>query len=116
MEEERQKEKENKRVYIAGPMTGHPDWNYPAFHEAAKELREMGYQVSSPAEMHSEHPKESLDALQKDRERCMREAIGMLIRCDYIVLLSGWEGSRGAILEKRIADEIGIKTLHLKRE
>ena len=38
------------RVYIAGPMTGLPDFNYPAFNAAAAKLRALGLEVLNPAE------------------------------------------------------------------
>ena len=41
---------EAARVYIAGPMTGLPAFNYPAFHAAAATLRQAGYVVENPAE------------------------------------------------------------------
>ena len=34
-----------QRVYVAGPMTGLPDFNYPAFNAEAQRLRGLGYQV-----------------------------------------------------------------------
>ncbi|MCY1527250.1 hypothetical protein D9M68_623110 [compost metagenome] len=39
-----------KRIYLAGPMTGLPEFNYPAFHAEAARLRALGYQVENPAE------------------------------------------------------------------
>lgn len=38
------------RVYIAGPMTGLPEYNFPAFHAAAKAWRDAGWEVLNPAE------------------------------------------------------------------
>lgn len=38
------------RVYIAGPMTGLPDFNFPAFHAAAAAWRAAGWEVFNPAE------------------------------------------------------------------
>ena len=29
-------------LYLAGPMTGRPEYNYPAFHAVARHLRSMG--------------------------------------------------------------------------
>jgi hypothetical protein len=31
-----------KRIYIAGPMTGLPEFNYPAFNAEAQRLRGLG--------------------------------------------------------------------------
>lgn len=38
------------RIYIAGPMTGLPDFNFPAFNDMAAILRGLGYHVENPAE------------------------------------------------------------------
>lgn len=32
-------------IYLCGPMTGLPEYNYPAFHAAAAELRAQGWHV-----------------------------------------------------------------------
>ena len=37
------------KVYIAGPMSGYPDMNGPAFDKKADELRAQGYEVVNPA-------------------------------------------------------------------
>ncbi|WP_457825134.1 DUF4406 domain-containing protein, partial [Staphylococcus aureus] len=33
------------RIYVAGPMSGLPELNFPAFHAAAAELRAQGFDV-----------------------------------------------------------------------
>lgn len=38
------------RVYLAGPMTGIEDFNFPAFNDMAAKLRARGYVVENPAE------------------------------------------------------------------
>lgn len=41
----------------------------------------------------------------------MRRDIGLLVRCDYIYMLKGWELSKGAKLELDVASSCGIKVL-----
>lgn len=87
-------------VYIAGPMSGLPDLNHPAFHSAAAELRAAGYEVLNPAE------NTGPDA--DDWAGWMRLAIAQLVRSQAVVLLPGWERSRGARLEHFLARELGL--------
>ncbi|MBU9468321.1 DUF4406 domain-containing protein [Burkholderia multivorans] len=87
------------RIYVAGPMTGHPHLNFPAFHAEAARLRSLGYDVVNPAELNTDP---DADWLQ-----CMRTDIKHLVDCDAIALLEGWHTSRGAQLEYTIATMLG---------
>lgn len=90
-------------VYIAGPMTGLPDCNYPAFHEAAAALRALGYTVINPAE--------SFDGrTDLPRITYLRRAVTDVARADALAILPGWETSNGARLEVEIARQIGLPT------
>lgn len=93
-------------VYIAGRMSGMPDLNYPMFHAAAANLRKLGYKVESPAEC--ELPPETTSWQQ-----FMRSGITQLMRCDAIVMLPGWEPSRGANAENAIAKMIDMPVMTL---
>jgi len=86
------------KVFISGPMTGLPEFNYQAFHNEAKRLRDCGHTVINPAE---------LNATRSTREAHMRKDIAALCECDAIQQLSGWQDSKGAALELAIAKEIG---------
>jgi len=91
------------KIYIAGPMTGLPELNFPAFHAAAALFRSMGYEVVSPAEL---VPEPGIPWLE-----CMRIDIAALIHCDAICMLRGWEKSKGARLENAIAEGLGMRVL-----
>lgn len=93
------------RLYIAGPMTGHVDYNYPEFLAAAAKLRSAGYLVTCPAENDLPHPQEW--------HVYLRHAIKRLVDCDAIATLPAWEHSKGARLEVLIAERLGmpIKTV-----
>jgi hypothetical protein len=89
-----------KRIYIAGPMTGLPDFNYPAFNAEAARLRALGYHVENPAE--NKHPQD------QTWEGYMRAALRQMLTCDAVAVLDGWASSKGATLELNVADEVGI--------
>jgi hypothetical protein len=79
---------------------GLPELNFPAFHQAAATLRAAGYDAVNPAEINGD-PKAKW-------EDCMRQDIAQLVTCQGIVLLPGWEKSRGATIEARLAADLGI--------
>ncbi|WP_447593629.1 DUF4406 domain-containing protein [Aquipseudomonas campi] len=87
-----------QRIYLSGPMTGLPEFNYPAFHAEAARLRALGYHVENPAE---NPPQESWEAY-------MAVCIPQLATCDTIALLPGWSESRGALRERHEAVRLGI--------
>lgn len=89
------------KIYVAGPMTGLPDFNFPAFHTASATLRAQGWQVVNPAEI---NPDSSLAWTE-----CMRRDIAELVTCDAIHLLDGWWASKGATLEHHIAERLGMQ-------
>jgi len=83
-------------LYLAGPMTGLEEYNYPAFHQAAKDLRGQNFEVCNPAEEHDGD--QSLP-----RQVYMRSALENLLKAEAIVMLPGWQRSRGAIFELQVA-------------
>lgn len=84
-------------VYLAGPMTGYPDLNYPLFNQMAKWLRESGYTVYNPAEL--------FDGRQDlEKWEYMQYDLLDVLKADTILLLPGWSKSEGALLEKRVAE------------
>ena len=88
------------KVYIAGPITGVPDYRM-IFEEAASFLEtEMGYVALNPAIL-----PEGMDT-----EDYMAIGMAMLSRADAIFLLHGWENSGGAKVEKAYA-EYNAKTV-----
>lgn len=89
-----------KRVYLCGPMTGLPAYNYPAFNAAADKLRERGWTVVNPAELTPYYG--------QTWEQCMRRDIRELVTCDRLALLPAWETSRGAQIEHWLAKQLGI--------
>lgn len=88
------------KLYLSGPMTGIPDYNYSEFARVADLLRKDGHDVISPHE---------LNLRGHSWKECMRIAIvAMLTGADAIVLLAGWEKSRGSKLECQIMEMLEL--------
>lgn len=98
-------------AYIAGPMRGLPQFNFPAFMEAERILVAQGWEVRNPATHDidmgfdprtKKGTNEELDefdlltAAAWDLEQIVTE-------CDAVVLLPGWKQSRGAKAEYAVA-------------
>jgi hypothetical protein len=84
-------------VYISGPMAGHPGLNRPAFNALAAELRAAGHIVLNPAELP--------DGLRY--AAYMDIAMAMVRAADVLVMLEGWEKSKGAAVEANYANALG---------
>lgn len=89
------------KLYIAGPMTGYAELNFPAFHAEAARLRAIGFEIVNPAEINADPTAGWLD--------CMRADIKQLVDCDGVALLPGWAQSRGANLEEHVARALGLR-------
>lgn len=90
------------KIYISGPMSGLPDLNFPAFHDAAAKLRALDYEVFNPAEKQEENDPSMtwLDYMRLD--------IKMLMGCDAVALLPGYGHSKGAMTELSLAQSLGF--------
>ena len=83
-------------LYVAGPMTGYPECNYPAFMTASWKLRGAGFRVWNPAErVDSKTARHYVDLLRDDLKG--------LLECDGLAVLPGWEFSIGARNEVMVA-------------
>jgi hypothetical protein len=82
-------------------MTGLPDYNRPAFDEAAAQIRAEGRTVFNPAEVGER------DVI-RTRSWYMRKDIDALLKCDSVHVLQGWEKSKGARLEIEIARQLEL--------
>ncbi|MCR4964822.1 MAG: DUF4406 domain-containing protein [Bacteroidales bacterium] len=89
-----------KKVYIAGKVTGEKYQTvFIKFMAAENRLKMDGHEVVNPIRFcASEWPWAD----------CMRRCIARLMECDAIYLLNDWKQSKGARLEKYLADQLGL--------
>ena len=108
------------KVYIAGPMTGYDNWNFPAFFEAQRQLESLGYEVINPAHNDGDTIEKALESAgHPDRPNhawsdYMRRDLPHVMEVDMLCLLPGWRDSRGAQLEVHVARALGLPLMVLK--
>ena len=115
------------KIYLAGPMRGIPEFNFPAFMSAAATLRTEGHTVFNPAERDIQH--HGVDISKGNTAGCEKQAAkdhGFNLRealcddltfickeADAIALLPGWQNSKGANAERAVALALGLKEILL---
>jgi hypothetical protein len=116
------------KIYLAGPMSGLPEFNFPAFDVAAAALRNKGHEVFSPAERDrkefgedfakgSDGSHESVNIGDVDIRNIIKKDLDWI--CDHaeaIALLPGWEASKGARVEWALAQFLNLKNIYISEK
>lgn len=105
-------------VYVAGPMRGIPNHNFPTFDIAALALQRLAFYVFNPADFDRQM---GLDEATTDEDvtpqilrDCLDRDLNAICRCTHIALLPGWEASRGVRPEAILAQTLGLSFLTME--
>lgn len=101
------------KIYLAGPMRGYQEFNFPAFHAAAARLRAQGHEVFNPAENDEKIiAAEGKEAITQ-RRVFLDDTAWICTEAEGIALLPGWRKSKGAKAEVALGYAIGIPVFEL---
>ncbi len=115
------------RIYIAGPMSGYKDFNFPAFFAAEEEVRKTlddgALLIFNPArkdlEMHRKEvfENETGDVAESEAKgfslrKAMKWDMEKICECDAIYMLKGWEHSSGARTEWSLANCLRLQIIY----
>lgn len=90
-----------KRIYIAGPISGMPQYNRKAFEHAKGILKAGGYIPVSPLDFVPEGEEE------KPYVHYIKQGLDLLDSCQAALFLPGWRRSPGARIERIFARREG---------
>lgn len=95
-------------VYISGPMSGYAEHNFPLFNRVEKWLLGVDWNldVFNPASNFG-------GALNRERCEYMQLDLRAVLRARCVVVLPGWQASRGASLEVWMSFELGHEVFKL---
>lgn len=98
-------------LYIAGPMSGLPDYNYPAFRDAASILAKAGYGVLNPVDNEKKRTDDTRWVADNHAPWSwyMRRSLEQIAVADGMAVLPRWQNSKGASLEVDLALQLGMK-------
>jgi len=93
---------QSKKTYISGKMTGLPNFNYPAFEFMHGRLMDLGvFNILNPAKIANGDTTKSYGFY-------IRESLKMVAEAEAMIMLNGWEKSKGANLEYQAARAMDI--------
>ena len=98
-----------RRVYIAGPMTSYPEFNFPAFFDAEERWSQAGWLVTNPARIDVDAGFDPVNHAADTLESYMKRDLPEVALCDAIALLPGWQKSTGAPRELQVARWCGLE-------
>lgn len=108
-----------QKLYVAGPMRGYYEFNFPAFDRATWFLQVQGHEVFNPAERDRNKgfdptgmmgTQQELDTLDFSlREALAADLQWICLNAEGIYMLPGWSRSTGALAEWRTGIALGLK-------
>ncbi len=108
------------RLYLAGPMTGIPRFNFPMFDVWAAHLRGAGFKVLSPHETDTPevqaaarasafgHPGDIPGHGTTTAPETLAKNVAEVATCEGVALLPGWAKSSGSRHEVETAVRLGL--------
>lgn len=97
----------NKKIYISGAIEGMPDKNMDAFLTVANYITSINSAPINPHVLGLQITKKN-----PSWEDYMKNDIRSLVDCDAVVVMDGWETSKGVAVEVFLAQQMKIPVFH----
>jgi hypothetical protein len=104
-------------------MRGYENSNFDMFDRVAAYIKSTGHVPISPAEMDrfyegwDKYPPYDVSTTKADMKRFITRDLEAILTCQGIYMLPGWEVSKGAIVERALAEFLELNIyFHEKQE
>lgn len=104
-------------IYVAGPILGQPNRNEDQFRNYARYLEGLGHYAFVPHDIaawnHNGECPRGYSVEDGHSSACwIRGDLVVMLTCQAVYMLPGWEWSRGATLEHQVAIMIGLRVFY----
>ena len=97
------------RIFLSGPMTGHENFNFDQFNFIENVLKQYGVDVVNPVHICKKYKKEHVLSDKAVFDKMVAEQQEAEKTCNAIMLLHGWQNSKGVKLELKTAVELDFE-------
>ena len=94
---------------MSGPLTGYPGYNFQRFNLAEKQLVDAGIECVNPVHICKKFKEEHVLTDKAIFDKMIVEQQEAERTCDALLLLDGWQMSKGVRLELKTALEMGMQ-------
>jgi len=101
--------KKDLKIFLSGPMTGLPNYNFDRFNEVEKKLKDAGFDVVNPVVICERFGQENVVKDKRLFDAMVARQQVEERKCNAVLLLDGWQSSKGVRLELDTALKNGFK-------
>ncbi len=99
------KDKKRYKIYLSGKITGLKYEDAQKLFEDAEHDMNKYYDVVNPMKLRHDH--------DQTWESYMREDLTAMLQCQFICMLPNWADSKGAKIEKDLAETLMMPVIYL---
>ena len=97
------------RIFLSGPMTGYENFNFDQFNFIENVLNQYGIEVVNPVHICKKYKKEHVLNDKTVFDKMVAEQQEAERTCNAIMLLHGWQNSKGVRLELKTAADLDFE-------
>ena len=99
------------KIFISGPMRGYPKYNFPKFDFIEEQLKHLGVECVNPARISRKFKEADILNSANAYNEMVKQQQEAEKTCNALLLLDGWQHSKGVMLELKTAMDLDMQIL-----